>query len=98
VLSKDERLKLNILSLRAYGVSSKWYTLFSRGCLLNAGVVLGQGKGGWRAGNQKTVVRLRKMGYFSIGVIRKIMQNRIKFLDLERERYNKLLKERYELQ
>lgn len=80
-LSRDERIKLDVLSLKAYGVSGRWKKLYDRGVLGHSGYRLGQGKGGWRAGNQKTLVRVWSPQYYSIGTIRRIMLNRIRLND-----------------
>ena len=84
-LNRNERIKLNILSLRAYGVSGKWQKMYSRGCLVPDGYLFGMGKGGWRSGAQKTLVRRWTTARFSIGVIRKIMLNRIRMLNVSGE-------------
>jgi hypothetical protein len=80
-LKRAERLKLDILSLKAFGVSTRWQKLYTRGVLGHSGYKLGPGKGGWRAGNQKTLVRVWSPQYYSIGTIRRIMLNRIKMRD-----------------
>jgi hypothetical protein len=82
MLSRHERAKLNWLSLKAFGAAGRWKKLYDRGFLLPNGYKLGLGKGGWRAGTgQARVVRKRISVYYSIGVIRRIMLNRIRILE-----------------
>lgn len=88
-MTRDERLKLDVLSLKAYGTSSRWQKIYNRGFLLQSGFKVADGKGGWRSGNQKTLVPIRSAHRFSIGTIRRIMLNRLKMFEAYRAAQNK---------
>lgn len=72
--------------------------MWTRGCLTPNGYVIGQGKGGWRAGKQVQLVRKWTTSYFSIGTIRRIMVNRIRMNEEFISRFEAFAKEHYNAQ